>query len=191
MNKKTVCLKEFDEKERLKKYLIMLENSCSDFSDVKVLYEKACLTLRSDYKYIDDVIECNNAMVISNLEFAFEQGLNDNLYHFKNPNEPTFMDNDYSECLKEKEMHEKASYLAALRKREMFLEFLPDSAKDAYDAVMVYYIFLDTYIPKMAHYYGFTTGNTILKNALKHYHPDIELSIAYKEWLDNYLDLNL
>ena len=178
-------------REWLQNYLIILENSCRDFLDVKCAFEKACLELREKYEYTDKIIEYTNDMLISSFEFSFEQGLNDNLEHFKNPKAPTFLDSDYDDALKETELRTKPDYLEAESNLKKYVDLLPFSTLPVYDVIIEYRTFLETYIPKMAHYYGFVTGNRVLNKALKEYEPDYDLANKYKEWLDVYLDLRL
>lgn len=175
-------------KEWLNRYIKMLEVGCSDFKKEKVIYENACTQLRKNFKDIDKYIEYTNDMLISSIEFSFEQGLDDNLEHFKNPQLPTFLDKDYNACLREKSLMEKADYVEAADKRREIVCILPG---EYYDDIIGYQTFLSTYIPKLAHYYGFITGNTILKKIVKEYKPDLKLTKEYKEWLSIYLCLEL
>ena len=191
MKKNFLNQEDMNGKERLNNYINILVESCEDFADFKSSYENACLELRKKFKYIDEIIEYSNDMLISSLEFSFEQGLNDNLEHFINPQVPTFLDNDYDEALKEKELRKKPDYVQAAIQRQKFVNLLPVDLIKLYDTIIGYQAFLDTYIPKMAHYFGFVAGNKILKKSIDGYKPDYELTDAYNEWLSVYLGLNL
>ena len=70
-----------------------------------------------------------------------------------------------------------------ITERQKLVKLLPASLIPAYDAVIEYTVFLDTYIPKLAHYYGFVYGN---KN---NYNPDSEVCKKYREWLSTYLGI--
>ena len=191
MQNKSVNQKNMNGREWLVEYLKILEKSCSDFLDVKSAFEKACLELSEKYEYTDKIIEYTNDMLISSLEFSFEQGLNDNLEHFKNPKASTFLDADYDEALKENELRTKPNYLETEANLKKYVDLLPNDLWSLYDVMIEYRAFLEAYIPKMAHYYGFVTGNRVLKESLKGYEADYDLSNKYKEWLDVYLDLRL
>lgn len=191
MNEKFSKQKEIEGKEWLNKYIKILDDSCSDFREIKLSYENACLELRKNFKDIDKYVEYTNDMLISCIEFSFEQGLNDNLEHFKNPQAPTFLEYDYSDCLKEENLLKKSDYAEAATKRKQILDLLPNDEDGLYDDIIVYQVFLDTYIPKMAHFYGFVTGNTLLKKIVNAYKPDCNLTKEYKEWLSVYLGLEL
>ena len=191
MQNKNVKQEKLNGREWLNDYLRILEKSCSDFPDVKIAYEKACSEMRKKCEYIDKIIEYTNDMLISGLEFSFELGLNDNLEHFKNPKAPTFLDADYDDALKEKELRRKPDYLEAEANLKKYVDLLPNNLWPLYDVIIEYRAFLEAYIPKMAHYYGFVTGNKVLKESLKGYEPDFDLTKKYKDWLDVYLDLRL
>ena len=191
MQNKNVIEEKLNGREWLNDYLRIIEKSCSDFPDVKFAFEKAYLDLRGKYEYTDKIIEYTNDMLISGLEFSFEQGLNDNLEHFKNPKVPTFLDADYDDALKEKELRTKPDYLEAEANLKKHVDLLPNNLWSLYDVMIEYRAFLEAYIPKMAHYYGFVTGNRVLKESLKGYEPDYDLTKKYKDWLDVYLDLRL
>ena len=178
-------------KEWLEDYIKILCDTCPDFPEVKTKYENACKELRKEFKYTDKIIEYTNEMLVSRLEFSFEQGLNDNLKHFKNPDKPSFFDNDYDETFKESELRKKTDYIEAVTNHEKYIDLLPDELWPIYEVMIEYRAFLEAYIPKMAHYYGFTTANKTLQKIIKDYKPDLELTQLYKEWLNLYLDLRL
>lgn len=191
MDEKFSNQKEFKREVWLNKYIELLDTSCSDFRELKSSYENACLELRKKINDIEKYIEYNNDMLISCIEFSFEQGINDNLEHFKNPQSPNFLQYDYSDCLKEENLMKKADYAEAASKRKQILNLLPDDDGGLYDTIIEYQVFLNTYIPKMAHFYGFVTGNTLLKKIYNEYKPDFNLTKEYKEWLSIYLGLEL
>lgn len=191
MQNKNVKQEKLSGREWLNDYLRIIEKSCSDFLDVKFAFEKAYLDLRGKYEYTDKIIEYTNDMLISGLEFSFEQGLNDNLEHFKNPKVPTFLDLGYDDALKERELRRKPDYLEAEANLKKYVDLLPNNLWSLYDVMIEYRAFLEAYIPKMAHYYGFVAGNRVLKESLKGYEPDYDLTKKYKDWLDVYLDLRL
>jgi len=178
-------------KERLNEYIKLLDKSCKDFEGLKSSYENSCAQLQKKFKHIDEINECNNKILILSLDFYFKQGFNDNLEHFRNPHGPIFLDDDYDETLKEKELHEQSDYISAVIKRQKLVSLLPQELIKLYDIVVGYQAFLDTYIPKMAHYFGFVAGNKILKKSIDGYKPDYDLTTKYNKWLSIYLDMNL
>ena len=191
MIKKIKEKKTLNEKRCLEHYLEILKNSCSDFIEIKLAYENACAELGERFEYIDKIIEYNNDMLLLNLRLSFNQGFKDNVEHFAKPNAPTFLDENYDATLKEKEILNNEEYIDIFVKRAKLVSLIPDKENDLYEHIVEYEAFLNTYIPKMAHYYGFISFDNSMKKSNADYKPDYNLNKRYKEWLSDYLDINL
>lgn len=176
----------FKKKEMSEKIIMLLESSCKDFKGIKTAYAEACAELRSKFEYTDRIIEYNNCIAAYETELAFEQGIKDNLNYFNNPNK--ILSDDYYSVL-ENIIRQKTEGIIA--ERQKLVKLLPGSLISIYDAVIEYTAFLDTYIPKLAHYYGFVYGNTLLKTKISDYSPDFNICKKYKDWLSSYLDIDL
>ena len=164
---------EFKKKEMSEKIIMLLESSCKDFKSIKTAYAEACAELRSKFEYTDRIIEYNNCIAAYETELAFEQGIKDNLNYFNNPNK--ILSDDYYSVL-ENIIRQKTEGI--ITERQKLVNLI-----SAYDAVIEYTVFLDTYIPKLAHYYGFVYGNA------DNYSPDSEICKKYREWLSTYLGI--
>lgn len=173
---------EFKKKEMSEKIIMLLESSCKDFKGIKTAYAEACAELKSKFEYTDRIIEYNNCIAAYETELAFEQGIKDNLNYFNNAGKPILSDNDYYSVL-ENIIRQKTEGI--ITERQKLVRLLPASLISVYDAVIEYTVFLDAYIPKLAHYYGFVYGN---KN---NYNPDSEVCKKYREWLSTYLGTEL
>ena len=173
---------EFKKKEMSEKIIMLLESSCKDFKSIKTAYAEACAELRCKFEYTDRIIEYNNCIAAYETELAFEQGIKDNLNYFNNAGKPILSDNDYYSVL-ENIIRQKIDGI--ITERQRLVRQLPASLISAYDAVIEYTVFLDTYIPKLAHYYGFVYGN---KN---NYNSDSEVCKKYRKWLSTYLGIEL
>ena len=174
-------------KERLYEYLLSLEKSCKDYTDIKFSYENACAELKNVFERADEFIKYNNDIITSELQSAFQIGFNQSL----KLDLPAFADCNYDDILDESELHISDGYLAAYSKRNTMIENLSDEAKPLWDAIVEYNSFLKTYIPKMAHYYGYAAGNGTLNTASKIYQANCSFINSYKEWLCEYLDCAL
>lgn len=169
---------EFKKNEMSEKIIMLLESSCKDFKGIKTAYAEACAELRSKFEYTDRIIEYNNCIAAYESELAFEQGIKDNLNYFNNPNK--ILSDDYYSVL-ENIIRQKTEGI--ITERQKLVKLLPTCLISAYDAVIEYTVFLDTYIPKLAHYYGFVYGN---KN---NYNSDSEVCKKYRKWLSTYLGI--
>ena len=147
---------------------------CNDFRP----YSIVIIAVDFCFKLICMNIAYNNCIAAYETELAFEQGIKDNLNYFNNPNK--ILSDDYYSVL-ENIIRQKTKSI--ITERQKLVKLLPASLIPAYDAVIEYTVFLDTYIPKLAHYYGFVYGN---KN---NYNPDSEVCKKYREWLSTYLGI--
>ena len=71
------------------------------------------------------------------------------------------------------------------------MDRLQQGSAELLDKVYEYIAFMETYIPKLAHYYGFVAGNTVFKESVIDYKPDNKLTCEYKNWLSEYLNIEL
>lgn len=179
--------KKINGKEEMNRYLNLFEKACPEFSRLKSDCEKACRELGQSFEGADRLIEYNNSILETELEYAFNRGIEDNLAHFEDPCAPTFLDNGYA--LAEEGARQATDAIAAERRK--LLANLPIRLIRAYDVIAEYTAFLETYIPKLAHYYGFMCGTTYLASEISDYKADPELCREYGEWLSEYLELKL
>ena len=170
----------FKKKEMSEKIIMLLESSCKDFKGIKTAYAEACAELRSKFEYTDRIIEYNNCIAAYETELAFEQGIKDNLNYYNNPSK--ILSDDYYSTL-EKIIRQKTGSI--ITERQRLVKLLPASLISTYDAIVEYTVFLDTYIPKLAHYCGFVYGNT------GNCDPNSEVCKKYRDWLSTYLGIEL
>ena len=179
-------------KEWLEHYTKLMENAdCEDFIAIKSSFEKHCNDLREKFAHIDKIIEYTTNMLVSSLEFSFELGLKDNLKHFKNPKLPTFLDEDYDTAMCEKELKKKIDYAESYNNLDEIIRLIPQNEYKFRDICFEYLAYMETFIPKIAHYCGFVYGNKIHKKMYDGYEPDYELTNKYREWINCYLGMNL
>lgn len=177
-------------REILNEYLKILEERCEDFKELRQTFIAMSKTFETYYKYADKVCTLHDILTLSTILFSFELGFIDNHNHFLNPDAPTFMDTDYDEAMREKEMRQTEVFIETTEILEDHIASMPQNAEDIYFEMLEYYTFLDTYIQKLAHYHGFTTANTELFKRILDYKPDNELTEKYKNWLSDYLGMN-
>ena len=139
----------------------------------------------------DIAIEADSAIckrTASVLFLAGFLGLKMNWDHFINPLTPncTWPQVDYNDYLRE----DLASCLPEYQLADSFLSdfFLSLTAEQrkTYDAIMEYEDHLLTAGPKLAHYYGYLLGNTLLYHLIPGYRPDTVLTIQYNTMLTDY-----
>lgn len=120
--------------------------------------------------------------------FAAFLGLQMNLEHFKNPISPncTWPQLDYNDYLREDLAHSLPDYLEADQVLTAFCSSLTEEQDELRDAIMDYDSYLVTYGPKLAHYYGYLLGNTLLRWLVPGYREDAALTYKYNMMLGKY-----
>jgi len=119
---------------------------------------------------------------------SFFLGLKMNWEHFINPMAPncTWLQVDYKDYLREDLAHSLPEYQLASAFLSDFFHSLTAEQRKTYDAVMEYENHLLTAGPKLAHYYGYLLGNTLLRQLIPGYRPDTVLTMKYNTMLTDY-----
>lgn len=172
--------------EKLKEYLTILEKTNEEYSCVKSAYKNACAELYSVFAKSEELLQCNNKMIVLELEAAFQMGLD----FCHNQSEQLcvgkFSDVDYNILLDEGEIHKNQAFIATEIEIKNILNQLPNEYKYIYDSVVEYNSFLQTYIPKISNYFGVVAGCMSVAN------PNyIAFCEEYREWINNYLNIHI
>lgn len=139
---------------------------------------------------MDDVVSAIHKRTATVLFLAGFLGLKMNWDHFVNPMTPncTWPQVDYKDYLREDLSHSLPEYQLADAFLSNFFHSLTAAQQKTYDAIMEYEDHLLTAGPKLAHYYGYLLGNTLLYHLIPGYHPDTVLTIQYNTMLDAYFN---
>lgn len=172
--------------EKLQEYLTILEKTNEEYIYVKSEYENACAKLHNVFAKSEELLQCNNKMIVLELDAAFQMGLD----FCHNQSEQLcvgkFSDVDYNILLDEGEIHKNQAFITTEIKIKNILNQLPSKAENIYDSVVEYNSFLQTYIPKIANYFGVVAGCMSVANA-----NYIAFCEDYREWLNNYLNIHI
>ncbi len=170
-----------------------LYNQCEGFPKVHQDYLNAIEKLhevlgpeaKQDVQRYAAAIEMMSA---SNLFYCGVQGLKMNYEHFFNPMAPncTWKQVDFDDYLQPHISENLPLYVAAHRYKEQFEKQLPEGMDDILAAIQSYEIDLEICGTKLAHYYGYLTGNELLKHCVPGYHSDMVLDINYRRLLKDY-----
>ncbi|MBQ7035514.1 MAG: hypothetical protein IJN34_07230 [Clostridia bacterium] len=152
-----------------------------DFEEVKSAFDEM------KGKYAEDIIEpiCDGyeRRVQAAVLFSGALGLEANRDHFRDPFKPTVLDVDSSEFLREGALTMMPHYAKAERDISAHFHDLPN---DAMQAVMEYYIYLETCGTKLAHFKAFILGDELLLYTEPGYAPDRVLSYNYRRMLSEW-----
>lgn len=137
---------------------------------------------------VDEVISAIYRRISSDLFFAGFLGLKMNLDHFINPMAPncTWPQVDFDDYLQENIAHSLPAYAITEATLSNFYNSLSAQQKEIYGAIEEYESHLEISGPKLAHYYGYLLGDTLLPRIIPGYQPDSVLTLKYNTMLEDY-----
>lgn len=137
---------------------------------------------------IDKVVVAIQKRTASGLFLAGFLGLKMNWDHFVNPMAPncTWQQVEYNDYLREDLARSLPEYQLADTVLSNFCHSLTAQQQKTYNAITEYENHLLTVGPKLAHYYGYLLGNTLLCHLIPGYRPDTVLTIKYNTMLTDY-----
>ena len=122
--------------------------------------------------------EAIDAQTASDLLFSAALGLKANLDHFRAPIARTFLEVDPETYLQESVAHSMPQYIEA----QKILNTVGVN-----DAIIEYTTYLETFGPRLAHYFGYLLGDELLPKIIPGYQPDPLLTNRYQAWLQEYI----
>ncbi len=122
----------------------------------------------------------------STLGFSAILGVHANLAHFTDPSGQDFLDQEPEDYLQEKTARLLEDFAVAQAVRDRFYALLSPEQQDVYDDVTEYVCYLESALPKLAHFYGYLRGNALLGSVIPEYRPDPLHTGAYREMLESY-----
>lgn len=151
-----------------------LEQHCEDFSEIREKYQEAIAQTEKG----KELAEAIDAQTASDLLFSAALGLKANLDHFRDPIARTFLEVDPETYLQESVAHSMPQYIEA----QKILNTVGVN-----DAIIEYTTYLETFGPKLAHYFGYLLGDELLPKIIPGYQPDLLLTNRYQAWLQEYI----
>ena len=150
-------------------------------------YMDAIAALRQELgEAVTDEIDAIEQQCASDLLFSGLLGLKANLDNFIDPVARNFLNVDFEVYLREETAHRLPDYEQAQKVRNRFYSLLTPAQKEIYEDVITYTSHLETVGPKLAHYFGYILGNTLLPRVVPGYHSNMVLTIRYNAMLEDY-----
>ena len=179
------------DKELYNTLLDILEKEFEDFADAQNRYENTTRTLQAELgedaaPSVEDVMNAIRQQTVSNLLFSSALGIKANWDHFMNPVARNFMDVEPDIYLREDTARRLPNYAQAQRVLDRFYGLLSPDHRLLYDDIRAYICYLETAVPKLAHYFGFLLGNRLLPRVLPGHHVDMGLTERYKTMINSY-----
>lgn len=186
-------LDQFSNKEIYDSLIQMMENHFQDFPEVQQKYLRAMDALQKDMGEVSITKEKEAIRqgIASTLFFSGWLGLQANLDYYLDPVAGNFLNTEPEIYLREKAVRKLPEYEAAQETRKQFYAGLTDKQRLIYEDVTEYICYLETVGPKLAHYYGYLLGNSMLHRVVPGYQPDMAFTLRYAMMLENYFGADL
>lgn len=168
---------------------LWMEENLQDFGPVKEGFCRAVAALEQTLgpEAVQEEVDALTRQAASNLLFCGWLGFKANLDHFTDPAARSFLELDHEVYLQEATARNLPDYAAAQKTRDRFFAALDGKQQASYEAVTEYEVYLETAVPKLAHYYGYLLGNLLLPRLVPGYRPDMHQTMVYRSWLEDYL----
>ena len=129
--------------------------------------------------------------MISGLLYSGFLGIKGNLENFVNPVNRNFLEVDPDRYLHTSTAHTLPAFIKGERVLEQFFASVPSAYDSQREDIRDYISFLETTCPKLAHYYGYLLGDSLLYWVVPGYHADMALTIQYRIMLRQYFGSQL
>lgn len=123
--------------------------------------------------------------------FSAMLGLKANLDNFLDPVRGRFLEADPEIYLREDLARRLPDYCSAEAVRDRFYGGLTPEQQQIYEPVQDYMCYMETVLPKLAHYCGYVLGNALFPNVIPAYGPDAAQTVRYQLFLSNYFGKKL
>ena len=128
------------------------------------------------------------AAIISDALFAFQKGLEANLFHFRNPHILSIINVDFNDLYQEHVMASMPKRVAAEKIISTTEAVYLQTDESAHDAVREYIVELEVTIPKIMHLAGYLAGNTWFSLTTPGYQEDQALTSIYEMQILRYFE---
>lgn len=142
-------------------------------------YISALETLKTAGADTDTFHQAIRTATISDALFAFQKGMEANLYHFQHPYVPSFVGVDFEDAFQEHIMmcmpkRLKAEQVITATQKSFFQDAAPWC-----ETISEYIIDLEILVPKIMHFEGYKAGNVWFTLTIPSYSEDAALTSKY------------
>ena len=178
----------------VKEILVVLSKNFTDFPEIQEAYLQKMCALQTELEgtpslTVQEEMDAIEKQMISNLLFSAYLGIKANLDNFINPVATSFLDLDHDVYLRENTAHMLPEYEYAQNTRIRFFAQLSPEQRERYECVIEYTSYLETVVPKIAHYYGYILGNELLPRIIPGYCADAIQTARYTAMVKEYFGL--
>lgn len=175
--------------EKVYEYIhTMLQEYDPDYRRQHEVYLQALDEMRTAGGAANGLDQAYRKAIVSDALFAFNKGLEANLFHFHNPFVSCFIQADFPDLYQEHVMlcmpkRRAAERLYSAIERRDFSE-----GATWVDTIKEYLAGLETSVPKLMHYLGYLMGNVWFEATVPGYQEDQIATICYSKQISDFFD---
>lgn len=165
---------------------VLLQEYDSEIAERHTVYTAALATLSETGADATVFKKAVIAATVSDALFAFQKGMEANLYHFQHPYVPNFASLDFEDMFQEHVMMFMPKRLAAEKViEEIRKEYFQEEVSWC-ETINEYIIDLEVVIPKIMHFEGYKAGNAWFSVTIPGYQEDYALTSIYAMQVHKY-----
>ncbi len=175
-------------------FISSIEKVMPDLAETKNHYLNALETLKSTHPEnaatVDQLHALLDQRIIMDFLFELNLGYQDNLNYFKDPVHHNFLEKDWDCFLMENRKLSMARRAETVLKFDALFQapFIHESEASNY--IIEYTSYIDTIIPKLAHFKGHLLANDLLYFTEPGYYADFMLTQRYKRMIRDFFQAN-
>ncbi len=175
--------------------LAFLEENTDDFKKFRQDYLECLTALQTEVgdklPFVNEYDDVLTQQLAGELLFSFNLGLTANKKYSENSLANDILKMDYEVYLRESVAHLMPGYLHSEIQMDNFHKQLTPEQNDSMLPVIEYKSYLQSYGPKIAHFFGFLYGDTYLSCVEPNYYPNRFYTRLYQKTLEEALDMKL
>lgn len=174
-------LNQLDKNKIMESLIYIIEENFEDFPQIhhKCLEAMDSLQASLDEATIQKEKDAICQQISSVALFSAVLGIQANYQYFANSVSGYFLNTDPEVYLRENIAHSLPDYTAAQQARNCFYDSLTPPQRKIYHSITEYVCYLETVVPKLAHYWGYLLGNELFPRIVPGYQPNMAFTIQY------------
>ena len=179
-------LKAMTDDEIWKQLQALLQKHSPDTLEREKEYLKALEQIYASSEEAQTINRAYRSAIISDALFAFQKGMEANMFHFRNPHVPSIINVDFNDLYQEHVMGSMPKRVAAEKIISIAEAACLQANESAHDTIREYIVDLEVTVPKIMHLEGYLAGNTWFALTIPGYQEDQVMTGIYCTQIHQY-----
>ena len=176
-------------------FINLAEQAMPDFAKARDDYLNTLKNLKSNHPknaaIIDQLHTLLNQRITMDIVYMMNCGYQDNLKYFKDPVTCNFLEKPWDSFLREKGRTSMAPRIEIVQRFDSLFKDLVILNSEESDSILNYIGFVDTILPKLAHFKGYLLANNLLYYTEPGSYADLLLTVQYQRMINDYFQTDI